>query len=146
MLPMSHHPILHNVALATPPRPLWTPASLLGSSIPPRGDRSPSQHCGLQGTPGAPEQGSWEVEYMGGEGGLLETLPGGPNACVLPLASHPPQEAQRESGLGQTKGAQRGKQGGDSPVGRAGHPRARRSSSHVPAMAHLRGGRTQLQT
>lgn len=31
-------------------------------------------------------------------------------------------------------------------MGRAGHPRARRSSSQVLAMAHLRRGRTQLQT
>lgn len=49
-------------------------------------------------------------------------------------------------GVGPTNGAQRGRRGGGSPVGRAGHPRARRSSSQVLAMALLRGGRTQLQT
>lgn len=80
-----------------------------------------------------------------------ETLHGGPEQ-LGPAFLHPTptREAQGKGvGLGRRRG-HRGLWGwrgvGGSPVGRAGHPRARSSRSQVPAMAHLRGGRTQLQT
>lgn len=70
-----------------------------------------------------------------------ETLPRDPKSSLsCPPASHLyPGGPDLENGLGQTNGAQRGLQRGGLPVGRAGHPRARRSSSQVPAMALLRG-------
>lgn len=71
---------------------------------------------------------------------MVRPSPGTQRALSCPPASHLyPGGPDLENGLGQTNGAQRGLQRGGLPVGRAGHPRARRSSSQVPAMALLRG-------
>lgn len=72
---------------------------------------APPQHCGLQGSrTWGPEQESWEVEDLGGEGGLLARSSQGSKCPCSASRLSPTPEAQRESGLGQTKGAQRGKQ------------------------------------
>lgn len=75
-----------------------------------------------------------------------ETLPEAPVPLFCLPAPHPHPDAQRERVVRADKWGTEREAGRDSPVGRAGHPRAKRSSSQAPAMAHLVGGRSQLQT
>ena len=146
MWPVSYGPVQPATARLPHPHPSCTPVQLT-----PRGEHPPSQHGGLWGSrtwgPQSKIAGRWSTMGKGIMGFWQDPPQGTPNTSVLPPCIPPTPGVPRVRvwAWAHYRGTEKGA-GVCSPVGRAGHPRARRSSNQDSAMAHLRGGRTQLQT